>query len=239
MAGLMLLSLVSCNRGGKQETDTEVSETNALTSVETTSETETKPEEDDSMIYPKEGDVIVLANDEVYEWWSDYHMKRTDSKPYYRHEDIYYPNSVTFSWEGDEKADYYSVFISTDANFAEDKSESYLVNSNSLTLSHLHTGTKYYWTVIATEVADDGSKMDTCAVSKYSFTTAKSPRCLRIDGVVTPLIDFVLRGSSSLEGSLASAAYTGIEVIISAQISKIARSILFFIIIEPPQATDL
>ena len=181
--GLMLLSLVSCNRGGKQETDTEVSETNALTSVETTSETETKPEEDDSMIYPKEGDVIVLANDEVYEWWSDYHMKRTDSKPYYRHEDIYYPNSVTFSWEGDEKADYYSVFISTDANFAEDKSESYLVNSNSLTLSHLHTGTKYYWTVIATEVANDGSKMDTCAVSKYSFTTAKSPRCLKIDGV--------------------------------------------------------
>ena len=185
MVGLMLLSLVSCNRGEEQETenDTTVSEANNVTSVEATTEIETELKEDDSMVYPKEGEVITLANDKVYEWWSNYHMKKTDSSPYYRHEDIYYPNSVTFSWAEDEKADYYSVFISTDADFAEEKTESYLVNTNSLTLSHLYTGTKYYWTVIATEVASDGAKKDATAVRAHSFTTAASPRCLEIEGV--------------------------------------------------------
>ena len=185
MVGLMLLSLVSCNKGEKQETesDTVVSETDALTTVEATTEIETELKEDDGMIYPKEGDVVTLANDEVFEWWSNYHMKKTDSKPYYRHEDIYYPNSVTFEWEADEKADYYRVFISTDADFAEENTERYLVNTNSLSLSHLYTGTKYYWTVIATEVASDGNQVDTTAVSTHSFTTAASPRCLEIEGV--------------------------------------------------------
>jgi hypothetical protein len=90
---------------------------------------------------------------------------------------------LTFSWEADEAADYYRLFISTDKDFAADKTESYLVNTNSLTLSHLYTGTKYYWFVLYTELTEDGGEFNMSSVHTRSFTTAEDPRFFKIDGV--------------------------------------------------------
>jgi len=195
---IMLIGCVSCGNGSEETGKTEnTTESNTMnientsdatekntedTSVtEDTSETETEPQIDN--ITPADNSTVVLANDEVYEWWSDFHFKKTKSDPYYRHEDIYYPNSVAFSWDANEKATYYRLFISTDENFSGEETESYLVNTNSLTLSHLYTGTKYYWFVLNTEIGEDGNEINSESVSPRSFTTAESPRCLKIDGV--------------------------------------------------------
>ena len=171
----------------EETTAVETESANVDTATETdeidTKETESSAEVNLENAYPENNSTITLANDEVYEWWSTFHFKKTNSKPYYRHEDIYYPNAVTFSWEANEKAAYYRLYLSTDEGFAADKTESYLVNSNSLTLSHLHTGTKYYWFVIGTEISENGGEINTKAVSTRSFTTAASPRCLEIEGV--------------------------------------------------------
>ena len=197
----LMMPLVSCNGENHETSSSEPgSETNEITtaangsenSTEQTSEDNTdsaNEEESDNkensdMVYPKNGARIVLANDDVYGWWEKYNYKRTDSTPFYRHEDIYYPNSVTFEWEENETADYYRLFLSTDVNFDSEKTESYLVNSTSLTLSHLHTGTKYYWQVIGTEILEDGDReLNRSVVYPTSFTTAASPRCLEIEGV--------------------------------------------------------
>lgn len=195
-AFLMLLSLASCGGDGVKETtdglkSEETEMTDQVTNKETESVTETETEAKETETeapaienaVPEDKAVITLANDEVYEWWSTYHFKKTNSKPYYRHEDIYYPKAVTFSWDADEKADYYRLFLSAFESFPSDKTESYLVNTNSLTLSHLHTGTTYYWFVIATELAEDGAEINRSSVRTRSFTTAESPRCLEIEGV--------------------------------------------------------
>ena len=161
-------------------TEETVTEGNKTESAE--SET-IKNEEEEIVILPEDGAKIILANDEVYGWWSSYNYGKTDSNPFYRHEDIYYPKAVIFSWGDKASAAYYRFYISTDESFALDKTESYLVNSNSLTLSHLYTGTKYYWFVVSTEIGEGGEEINTQAVSTRSFTTAESPRCLEIEGV--------------------------------------------------------
>ena len=163
------------------EANTDESKTDSGSKNESESETDKKEEE--NMAFPEDGAKIVLANDEVYGWWDKYNFGKTDSTPFYRHEDIYYPNSVTFSWEDNEKADYYRLFISTDEDFTAECTESYLVNTNSLTLSHLFTGTKYYWFVLNTELGEDGSEFNLLSVSTRSFTTAESPRCIEVEGV--------------------------------------------------------
>ena len=201
LAALTLFSFASC--GGETETESanagvnteetdmqteastsmlEDSETMTEKATEKETETETEVVYGSAVNTPENGSVITLANDEVYEWWSTFHFKKTDSNPYYRHEDIYYPNVVTFSWEENEEADYYTLYLSTDAGFAEEKTESYLVNANSLSLGHLYTGTKYYWCVYSTKIVD-GEQVNTIEVGDHSFTTKESPRCLEIEGV--------------------------------------------------------
>lgn len=179
--------IIDSEQSTNKETDSDEesgSETETDSDEVSGSETETDAEDNDVMIYPENGAKIVLANDEVYGWWDTYNYKRTDSTPFYRHEDIYYPNSLTFEWEADDLADYYRLFLSTDKDFATDATESYLVNDTSLTLSHLFTGTKYYWQVIATKITDGGNgEKNWNAVYPTSFTTAQSPRCLEIEGV--------------------------------------------------------
>ena len=200
LALLTMLSLVCCtspetegedssSASSEKEESVESSENGSSADESNESESdESESEESESevkqeMAYPEDGERIVLANDEVHSWWHSYKFNKTDSSPSYRHEDIYYPNSVIFSWEADEKADYYRLFISTDKDFAESATESYLVNTNSLTLSHLFTGTKYYWRVLSTEIGEDGSENNTSAVSVRSFNTAEDPRCFKIEGV--------------------------------------------------------
>ncbi len=140
----------------------------------------TEPEGEEVNAFPENGAEIILANAEVYGWWDKYKFERTDSDPFYRHEDIYYPVPVIFTWEKEEGADYYRFYLSTDEGFLS--CESYLLNTNSISLDHLFTGTKYYWTVISTNVVD-GNEINETVVPTRSFTTAESPRCLRIEGV--------------------------------------------------------
>lgn len=159
------------------------SETASETETDTEIETETETEEEDDMISPADGEKIVLANDEVYGWWSSYNYGKTDSNPFYRHEDIYYPKALTFTWKEVEGAAYYKLYLSTSEAFEADKTESYLVNTNSITLKHLFTGTKYYWKVDAAKLGEDNAEIKEAAVELRSFRTADSPRCLEIEGV--------------------------------------------------------
>lgn len=154
--------------------------TEAETETETDTETETETEGEVIVAYPEDGASIVLANAEVYEWSTNYKYTKTDSSPYYRHEDIYYPIPVIFTWEEVADADYYRVYLSTDEGFIA--YESYLVNNNSVSLDHLFVGTKYYWTVVATKIVD-GEEVNSYAVPPRSFTTELTPRCFRIEGV--------------------------------------------------------
>ena len=158
-----------------------VTEDNAVVETDSVSEEETTSEPVIEVnAFPKDGAEIVLANAEVYGWWDTYKFNKTDSDPFYRHEDIYYPVPLIFTWEADGEADYYRLFISTDESFLS--CESYLLNTCSLSLEHLFTGTDYYWTVISTKVVD-GNEVNKTVVPTRSFTTAESPRCLRIEGV--------------------------------------------------------
>lgn len=164
-----------------EETDSETVTTEAVTTEAITTEAVT--EEIAEAVSPKEGATVILANDEVYGWWDEYYYKKTGySDAFYRHEDIFYPKAVTFSWEDSGNADYYRLFISTDKDFALNKTESYLLNAKSLTLDHLYVGTEYYWQVIATQTVD-GSEHNWRIVPVTSFKTADSPRCLNIEGV--------------------------------------------------------
>ena len=198
LAAVLLFSVVSCDRkksSSSNETDGSVNETSSETEAmsdtgvesETESNTDTESgdesEEKNGVIYPEDGAKIILANDEVYGWWDKFNYKKTDSEPFYRHEDIYYPNAVNFSWEAHDGVDYYRLFLSTDASFSEDSTESYLVNTNSLSLSHLFVGTKYYWKVIGTRISDTGEEINSNVVYTAKFTTKDSPRCLEIEGV--------------------------------------------------------
>ena len=172
---------------GEESTESETmgeESTESETVGEESTESETVGEENmENNVFPENGAEIILANDEIYACWSEYNFLKTDMMPYFRHEDSYYPNSVTFSWDAIENADYYRVYITTDASFALSCTESYLVNNNSLVLWHLNTGTKYTWKVVATHITEDGEDQNTWVVKERSFTTLQSPRCLKIDGV--------------------------------------------------------
>ncbi|MBQ8410009.1 MAG: tyrosine-protein phosphatase [Clostridia bacterium] len=178
LACLMLFSLIGCD-GAKQNEQSSMEISTEVTEMTTEAETEKAEKKAIEAISPV-NETVVLANDEVYEWWSTFHWGKTDSKPYYRHEDIYYPNAVTFSWtcELDGKAaDYYRVYLSENADMSE--FESYLVNESSLTLNHLHVGTVYYWQIDA--VVGNNDRVERSEI--FSFTTADSPRCVEIEGV--------------------------------------------------------
>ena len=159
------------------------SESTSESVSESTSESETEVKQE--MITPENGAVIILANDDVYGWWKDYFYKKTNySEPYYLHQDIYYPNDVTFSWIEDADVDYYRFYISTDKDFDASETEGYLVNTPTLTLAHLFTGTKYYWKVVGAKASADGtSEVSKTVVSVATFSTAESPRCLKVAGV--------------------------------------------------------
>ena len=71
----------------EEDSMTEGSVTEGNKTESTESETD-KKEEEEILILPEDGARIVLANDEVYGWWSTYNYGKTDSNPFYRHEDI-------------------------------------------------------------------------------------------------------------------------------------------------------
>ena len=199
---ILMLAMTSCELFGQTDQSTDTSDSitesqsesfesesqetfDSVSESEGESESESAPEEKQEMIIPENGAVIILANDDVYGWWKDYYYKKTNySEPFYLHQDIYYPNDVVFSWEADADADYYKFYISTDESFDVLQTEGYLVNTPTLTLAHLFTGTKYYWKVVGAKASTDGtSEVSKTIVSMATFSTADSPRCLKVEGV--------------------------------------------------------
>lgn len=161
------------------DTDTDASSAEETTSGEEESSTSNPPilqESKINAISPQNGDTVVLANSRVASWAETYRYKTTNSFKHCLIEDLYFPEPVLLQWSFFGKADYYLVYLSKTADFAE--YESYLVNTPSLSLSLLYVDTDYYWQVFA------GKNDDIIDISPvFSFTTASSPRCVKIDGV--------------------------------------------------------
>ena len=132
-------------------------------------------ETDVKAVTPAHGTWIVLANDTVYNWWQTYDFVKTDSQPYVKNADIYYPNNVTLSWSAKKSPSQYRVTLSTKANMSGAKR--YTVSGTKLELNDLFIGTTYYWQVEAIYTGK------TVKSAIYCFFTADSPRCLKIEGV--------------------------------------------------------
>ncbi len=129
-----------------------------------------------TLITPANDETVTLANEELYKWWETFNGKKKSSPLYRQSGDLYFPSPVCFTWKAGENAEYYRFYLSTDPQFQT--FESYLLNTPSLTLDHLHTETTYYWKVYTTYGQNQTSES---AVS--CFSTLQSPRCLQIDGV--------------------------------------------------------
>lgn len=180
LSAAMLLTFAACGNGQEEETEmtTEDKHNNEETTVGGSSDETTAKEEDAediAVIYPEENATVILANEDVYGWWDTFHMKKTDSTPFYQHADIYYPVPVSLEWAEVEEADYYRVYISMNEDMSE--AESYLVNSTTVELDTLFTGKTYYWQIDAA-IADS-----TVRSSVHSFKTARSPRTIKVEGV--------------------------------------------------------
>lgn len=190
LAFLMLLSLVSCNGGdGNESRNTDKGEETEMTTEansssveeysESVSESESEyvpaPVDNVKLISPAANSTVVLANDGIYNWWKDFHWVKTDSTPFYTHEDTYQPVPVKFEWEEMVDPEYYVLYISKNADMTD--SDSYILNECSYILDNLFVGTDYYWRVEA--VCVDQTYRSEIRV----FTTADSPRALNIEGV--------------------------------------------------------
>ncbi len=127
------------------------------------------------LLTPASNEAVRLVNNTVFGWTDGYQFPTTDFDEYYLHQDLYYPNPVTLSFEVSKPADYYRLAISRNSDMTD--SEQYLLNAPSLTLEHLFTGSEYYWQVDAV-YADMTLRSDVC-----SFRTEAGPRTVRIDGV--------------------------------------------------------
>ena len=177
LSATMLLSFAACDGGQGEETEmttqATTNEQNTTAGEETTAPEETA--QDIAVIYPENNAKVVLANDDVYGWSKDFRWKKTDSDPFYKHEDIYYPVPLVFEWQSVEGANQYKVYISKNEDMSD--AESYLVNETKLEISTLFTGTKYYWQI------DAICAEETISSSVRTFTTEKGIRAINVEGV--------------------------------------------------------
>lgn len=84
------------------------------------------------------------------------------------------PEAITLTWENSKTCEYYSVYLSENADMSG--AEEYATKGESVSIYNLKAATKYYWKV--KEALKDGRES---AVG--SFTTAEGPRNLYIDGI--------------------------------------------------------
>ena len=119
---IMLLLFTGCATNEEQSTEPNPPQTDDLKQG-----TEIPNAENQMSIYPRNGEEIVLANDGGYNWWKNYNTDNPVPNGGYSYADVYFPNPLTLSWQENKNADYYDVFISSDKNFSEDKTEIYVV----------------------------------------------------------------------------------------------------------------
>ena len=132
---------------------------------------ETTVEETITAVSPKEGKIVVLANDEVAEFASGYVSGYNCAEPYYGKGDHYFMKTMTLEWDAKNPVEEYEVALSEKADMS-DKTV-YLAQEESLTLSDLFVNTTYYWQV---KGGEDVSRV-------FSFKTARTPRTIKLDGV--------------------------------------------------------
>ena len=190
----MLFSLVSCNVGNNDKSEDipsnteesnmtgETSEVSVEEYSESISEIESESEKYEytvvdnvKLISPAANATVVLSNDTLYDWWKNFHWVKTDSTPFYTHEDTYFPVPVTFEWEEVTDAEYYVLYVAKNSEMND--SDSYILNENSFAIDNLFVGTDYYWRV-------DAVCVDRTYRSEIGyFKSADSPRALNIEGV--------------------------------------------------------
>ncbi len=126
-------------------------------------------------ISPTNGSTVKLANNDIYNWYNSYTQVPSHSEAYYQHKDLFHPIPLTLTWEAQRPAEYYRVTVSSNSDLSN--GENYVLTSPSLTLSELFVGTQYYWQIDAVY----GNR--TVRSDVYTFTTAMSPRTVKIEGV--------------------------------------------------------
>lgn len=135
------------------------------------------PDKDDdiiTLVAPVDGADIVLANEGVWEFYTEY--TKTSSENYKNKGDQYAGKDVVLSWEtqGQVSGEY---TLSVSAN--EDMTYPVVVTTKdpSYTLSTLFAAQTYYWQVEGTV---DGERVQS---DVSTFTTAASPRTITLNGV--------------------------------------------------------
>ena len=124
-------------------------------------------------VYPGFGEVVSLLSDEMTAWITKFKQNKVDKIS--DHTEKCEPLPVLLQWENDNAALYSHVLIADNAEMKN--AETYLVSGDSLLLSDLYTGQKYYWQII-TECEDK-----TVISAVFSFETLYTPRTIEAEGV--------------------------------------------------------
>ncbi|MBQ7913660.1 MAG: tyrosine-protein phosphatase [Clostridia bacterium] len=126
-------------------------------------------------ISPKNGKIVLLANDEVANFASGYMIGKSDDYRDIQKGDHYFMEDLKIEWTATGEPVGYEVKLSRNA----DMSNAQIFNTDKaeLTLPDLLVSTTYYWQV----TADYGTKKDASKI--FSFKTASTPRTIKIDGV--------------------------------------------------------
>jgi len=132
-----------------------------------------QPETTITAVYPKHGGTVVLANDKISDFLTNYAPQ--GSRGYYDKTDCYVNKPLTLSWNCNKSASSFSVRISQDEDFND--AETYVTTENSLTLEDLFVSANYFWDVTASV---EGALLRS---ETFSFTTGDTPRSIFIDGV--------------------------------------------------------
>ena len=170
-----LVSLFACGDGKPAEqtekltgTESKKEETTMEEMTETVTETQA-PEP--AAIYPEEGSVVSLLNDQMTEWLKKYKKGKLDKTCDYTEKCE--PVPVCFSWG--ENADYTHLLISEKADMSDPSI--FLCTGDSLEVEDLLPGTEYFWQTVGSK---DGEKVRS---EVHSFKTLQTPRTVYIPGV--------------------------------------------------------
>lgn len=126
---------------------------------------------DISAVYPKNGEIVNIANNGVAEFCSDYVSGSDKILSYANNGDNYYMAPLILKWSAKTPAERYEVKVSRNADMS--RPQSYSVTSESLRLSDLFVNTDYYWQVSSGDIHSE----------VFSFTTANTPRTIALGGV--------------------------------------------------------
>lgn len=126
-----------------------------------------------TLVAPAAGSTLSLGHDVVEEWLAD---RAPGSSGFFcTGEDRYHLKDCTLKWTCAGKPQYFNVRVATKKDFSD--AVNFVTNQCELPLEEPYTGVTYYWQVTARYA-------DKQVISEvFSFSVAKTPRTVRIDGV--------------------------------------------------------